>query len=479
MSSILVRSLRLRRSVIVAAALLSLVSGCRSPEEKAARFAAAYDAAMANNDPWSARLAMQSAVRYEDANPQYWEALGRAQLALGDYGAAFGSYLHANELDRSNVGVLQTLADLAVMAGQIDQSRRYANQVVLLQPGDPAPQATLGYIALHEFKFDDALTRADTVLTARPGDSNAIVLKARALAGLGRVADSLTLLKGHVAGHPKDEAVLKALGALSGRAGDLAGQEEAQARLLVLRPRDPVLRLEYARTLYARGKRDRAHALTLDMATKGTHGGQLIDILALWQKYEPDEQTLVAVRQLVARAGPADRMRYAYFLMLAGAPAEAEALIAPHVALPVTADNAGPLALLAQVRGALGRDREALSLLNAVLEFDHSNVLALRARSDLYLRTGQGRLAVPDAQRLVAEKPRAADDRVRLARAYRLAGHAQLAENAYRAGLQEIAADPLIYADLRRYLAETGRKDELPDLDQQYVEQKRLASLQQ
>lgn len=478
MSSILVRSLGGRRSGVALLAALALVAGCRAPEERAAKYAGMYEAAMAANDPWTARLAMQTAVRYEDANPQYWEGLGRAQLALGDYGAAFGSFLRANELDRSNVGVLQTLADLAVMAGQVDQSRRYANQVLLLTPGDPAPQSTLGYIALHELKFEDALKRADTVLGMRPGDSNATVLKARALAALDRQPEAVALLKAHVAGHLDDRAALQAMSAIAGREGDLAGRKLAQSRLLELSPNDPAVKLDLARTLYALGERDHAHAMTLAMAEQGRHGGQLIDILALWRRYEPRDATVAEVRRLATAASIADRMRYAYYLMMAGEPAEAEAMVAAHAALPVTAANAAPLALLAQTRAAQGRDKEALSLLDAVLAFDNSNVLALRARTDLYLRAGRGKAAVPDAQRLVAEKPKAADDRVRLARAYRLAGQPQLAENAYRAGLQEVPGSPLIYRHLRRFLAETGKQDELADLDREYGEQKRATSVQ-
>jgi predicted Zn-dependent protease len=165
--------------------------------------------------------------------------------------------------------------------------------------------------------------------------------------------------------------------------------------------------------------------------------------------------------------------------MLAGAPAEAEALVAPLVAPPVTAANAAPLALLAQAQAMQGRDDAALKLLNAVLAFDEGNIVALRARTDLYLRTGRGRPAVFDAQRLVASKPRSADDRVRLARAYQLAGQPQLAENTYRAAIQDIGgADPLLFGGLRRFLVQAGRKDELADLDQQFVEQKRLARAQ-
>ncbi|WP_153002662.1 tetratricopeptide repeat protein [Sphingomonas endophytica] len=469
----------MRRSAATAFALLALLAGCRAPEQRAAKFAGMYEAAMANNDPYTARLAMQRAVSYKDDNPDYWQSLAGVELALGNYSGAYNAYLRAQELDHSNPTVLQALADLAVIGGHTEEARRYAKQVLLLQPSDPAPQTTLGFVALRDRDYGAALKRAETVLGQRPDDSNATILKARALAGEEKPQEALSLLRDYVAGHPRDAAVLDALGDISGRFGDLKGQKDAQQHELAMRPKDKALRVNYARTLYRLGDRAGGHDLTYAMVRNGEHGGLLIDILALWLRYEPRARSLAEVRELAADAPVADRMRYAYFLMLAGAPSEAESLIAPLVTLPVTAANASPLALLAQTRAAQGRNAEALTMLDAVLSFDQGNVVALRARTDLYLRTGRGRQAVFDAQRLVASKPRAVDDRIRLARAYRLAGQPQLAENTYRAAIQDIGgADPLLFADLRGFLVQAGRGDELADLQQQFVEQKRVARSQ-
>ncbi|MDR6788453.1 putative Zn-dependent protease [Sphingomonas sp. BE138] len=468
-----------RRVTVAACAALMLLTGCRSREERAAKFAAMYESAMADNNPFMARLAMQKAVAYDDANPDYWQQLGSVQLALGDYSGAFNAYLRANELDHSNPAVLQALADLAVIGGHSEDAQRYARQVLLLRPDDPAPQTTLGFVALRNRDYDGALKRAETVLASRVDDSNATILKARALAGQGKAEPALTLLRDFVAGHPRDASALDALGDLSGRFGNLPGQKDAQSRELELRPKDVGLRVNYARTLYRLGERDAAHDMLLPMMRSGEHGGLLIDMLALFLRYEPRDRALAEVRALAPQASAGDKMRYAYFLMMAGQAAEGEALVAPLVSLPVTAANAAPLALLAQAQAMQGRNDDALKLLDAVLAFDDGNITALRARTDLYLRTGRGRQAVFDAQRLVASKPRSADDRVRLARAYTLAGQPQLAENTYRAGIQEIGgADPLLFAGLRNFLVKAGRNDELAAVQKQFVEQTQLARAQ-
>lgn len=482
MGSILVRAKRMKRTgwrgVAAGAAIaLALLSGCRSREERAARFAAMYDSAMADNNPYMARLAMQKAVAFDDANADYWQQLGGVQLALGDYSGAFNAYVRADELDHGRPAVKQALADLAVIGGHSEDAQRYAKQALVLSPGDLAPRTTLGFVALRNHDSDGAEKHADAVLAQRPDDVNATILKARALAGKGETAAALALLRGYVTAHPAEAAALDALGDLSGRLGDLPGQRDAQSRAVALRPKDLALRVNYARTLYRSGERAAAHDLTYPMAQSGEHNGLLIDILALWLRHEPRAQALADVRRLAAQASPADRMRYAYFLMLAGHADEAEALIAPLVAPPVTAANAAPLALLAQARAMQGKTGPALALLDQVLAFDEGNIVALRARTDLYLRTGRARPAVFDAQRLVASKPRAADDRVRLARAYAAAGQPQLAENTYRAGIQDLGPDPLLFDGLRDLLARAGRRDAVAALDKQFVEKKRVAQL--
>lgn len=467
-----------RRLTLAPLVALALLSACHSREERAAKFAAIYESAMAGNNPAMARLAMQKAVAFDDANPDYWQQLGVVQLSMGDYSGAYNAYLRANELDHSRPTVLQALADLAVIGGHNDEAQRYAKQVLVLRPDDLAPQTTLGFVALRNRDYDAALKRAETVLAARVDDANATILKARALAGKGDDKAALTLLRDYVAGHPSDAAALDALGDMSGRFGNLTGQKEAQGHEVQMRPNDLKLRVNYARTLYRLGDRAAAHDLTYPMASNGEHGGLLIDILGLWLQYEPRAQALEDVRRLAPGASSPDKMRYAYFLMMAGQPGEAEALIAPLVTPPVTSANAAPLALLAQARAMQGRDREALALLDQVLAFDEGNIMALRARADVYLRTGRGRQAVFDAQRLVASKPRSADDRVRLARAYALAGQPQLAENTYRAGIEDVGADPLLFNGLRAFLIKAGRRDELPALDQRFVEKKQLARSQ-
>lgn len=477
MCSILVRRFA-ACSRLAALGALAIVAACRPPQERAARFAGMYEAALAGNDPWTARVAMSRAVAIDDSNPQYWAALGRVQLTLGDYSGAYGSYLRANELDRSDAGVLQTLADLAALSGRVEDARRYANQVLLLQPSDPAPQATLGFVALHERDPAGALQRADAVLAIRPADSNATVLKARALASNGDDGAALALLERFIADHPRDGAALDTMATIATRFGRAPALLAAREKLVALRPHDVALRLAYADSLYGLGQHDRARALTEALIRSGDYGDSLIDALALWRRYEPRAWSVPVVGALAATATPRDKLRYAYFLMLEGAAAEAEALVAPLVRPPVTAANASALALLAQIRAAQGRNQAAEALLDQVLAFDQGNVVALRARTDLYLRTGRGQRAVFDAQRLVAAKSRAADDRVRLARAYQQAGQTQLAENTLRGGLQDIPANPLLFNALRRFLVATGRRDELDEVGQQFIEQQRVVRAQ-
>jgi predicted Zn-dependent protease len=464
------------RSVVLLSLMVPmLLGGCRSREERAARYAGQYEAAVAGNDPWSARVFMQQAVQYKDDNPEYWVALGKVQLQLADYAGAYYSYSRANELDRSNADVLQTLADLAVMSGHLPESRDFARQVLLLQPSNLMPQATLGFVALRDHKYADAIKQADVVLAARANDSNAMILKARAMASTGDFDAAARLLKTYLTETPKDEAALKTLASIYDKQGNVAGKEFVGARLLVLHPEDPDLQLAYARTLYALGQRERAWEMTTDLIRSGKQDGRLTDILGLWLHYEPHARSIAQVRSLIPGADAGDRAGYAFFLILAGQPAEAQALLAPDAALPVTALNITRVVLLARALDGQGKTAEALRLLDAAVTFDETNSFALRTRTDILLRTGKGPEAFIDAQRLVAENPQSPYDRIRLARSYAVQGKQPLAERSYRTAFQAIPASPLIHDRLRGYLIEIGKGDDVAAVDQAYGEQRETA----
>src|SRR5262249_17903336 len=121
---------------------------------------------------------------------------------------------------------------------------------------------------------------------------------------------------------------------------------------------------------------------------------------------------------------------------------------------------------------------EALTLLNKIIAFDNANILALRARAELYLRSGRAVDAQWDCQKLIAANPSNAPDRVRLVRAYQKQGNMELADATIWNALNDVPEDKDLYPVAKAYFlgrnqpTSAARVDQLAK-DQHALEQSR------
>jgi tetratricopeptide (TPR) repeat protein len=304
---------------------------------------------------------------------------------------------------------------------------------------------------------------------------NAVILKARAFVGGGSAAEGTQLLERQVQIRGSDKAVLKALLNLYKYTEDRQGIARTAERLLVQEPDDADLQMMLIRELYALGQHERARLVAVALARSSPNGNALADILSLWLTYEKRSQSLADVRSLAANSRTSARILYAQFMLQAGAAREAAALLQETADLPVTSSNADALAVLGRALHASSASKRGLEVLNAVLAFDPTNILALRARADIALSSQNYRQALADASRAVAEAPRSAQDRLRLARYYLQTGDLLMAEKVYWDAFRDIPATPSLYNALRTFLVSAGRHDSLAALQGQYNVQRDLA----
>ena len=470
------RGLRWRLALI---GFLSVLVSCSSATEKASQANARYQAAMAAGDLKQARRAAAQATRARDDVADYWIALGGTQMALKDYAGAFDAYTRAVELDRTNVTALQTLADLAWLSGQTDKAEQYVDQIDLLQPVSPATLTTRGYIALKRNKFDDAVKRADQILGINPDSINAAVLKARALDGAGRGREGAEILERILSQGSADQGVLETLLVIYRHADDKPDILRIRARLAAMFPDDSRRALDLAEAEFSAGQTSAATEVTTRLAQADPGPDEFAEILRLWLRFLPKADALTLAAKLTPSAGGSQRINLARFLIEAGNPAEAIKLIATDGQLPVSAANADQVAVLAHALDAEGQHAKAEKLFNAVLNFDPTNILALRGRTDMYLATRRYPLAIPDAQRLVAENPASAEDRVRLAAIYRRQGNAAAAAQVYWTAFNDLQSNPLIFQTLKRFLFQNGQKSAIAGLERSYKLQQQQELAQQ
>jgi tetratricopeptide (TPR) repeat protein len=186
-------------------------AGCSKAQTKADRFIKAGDGFAAEGRNYAAAIQYLNAIKQTPNSSSAYRKLGLAHLAAGDAGAAYRSFTKAVDLD----------------------------------PADIEPRLDAARLLLRAGLDDLAQVRAEQVLEREPGNLDAQLIAARALAELRQTDEALARLS--LATDTRKEArVLVAIAEIKDRANDTAGAERAFMDAVAADPH-----LIEARTTYA------------------------------------------------------------------------------------------------------------------------------------------------------------------------------------------------------------------------------------
>lgn len=425
-----------------------VLTGCDSREARAREAYGRYQAAAAANDVVGAQQALMQLVAAEDRVAEYWMELARVQAASGSPGEAYHSLTRAYELDRSNVDLLRALTEFALRGGDPAKAQDYARELEVVSPGDPWVKFTRGYVALREGRFDETLTAANDVLANSPFDTQAKVLKARALLGKLQEEEAVELLIEQIRTQPSDVMSLQLLANIYGTRRDWPRLAPVARRLSALQPANQDHALLAIETAFRAGQSAQARADSLALV-KSAGAPLIYRVLDIWLRNWTSSQRVDDAFDLgLAARDPRARIPYADFLNRVGEPALALKLVADAAKTPVAADNADANAIAAEALFHRGKYPEAAKRFDDVLAFDPGNAMALRGRANMLLRLGKAKDAIEDAGKLVTVAPNSSRDRLLLARVYSAAGDPQQAQRTLWDAFRDIPGDIQIYGAL-------------------------------
>jgi len=115
---------------------------------------------------------------------------GRELVSQGDTDLALKALSGALDRDPNNVAMLTERARLYLRTGKLDDARRDFNRCLTLDPESATVFNGMAQIEIQDRNFDKALELAEIGSTKRGAFERLSVTKARALIGLGRVADA-------------------------------------------------------------------------------------------------------------------------------------------------------------------------------------------------------------------------------------------------------------------------------------------------
>jgi tetratricopeptide (TPR) repeat protein len=435
------------------------LAGCSYIKAYKARAAyAQYQDAASAGDLLAARIALLKLVRADGDVADYWIELGKLQIQLGDYRGAYDAFSHAHELDRSNVDVLATLAQIALMSRDINLASEQAQTLSLVAPDHPVVALVRGFVAYASGNLDKAEADADGLLSTAPNNSLARILKARILIQKNYPEQAIAELEEQHRAVPQDAGAIRALSIIYRLREDWPNLARIQSDAYRLNAKDAAAAQGMIEALLRSGNVAAAGRASLPQLSGASSPEIVGEVLDLWARFAPKGATLPDGMKLANGATGERRLSFAKYYNRVGQPGAAAALLGGSQ-LPVTHVNAPWNAAVAQSLALRGRDDEANKLFDLVLNREPDQVDALRGRSALEARTGRTRQAVIDAQRLVTITPKTGEDRLLLAQAHLAARNDDEVRRTLWQAFQDLPDDERVYAALKSVLASTGDKE--------------------
>jgi tetratricopeptide (TPR) repeat protein len=396
-------------ALLVIAALL--LAGCRTPEQKKARFLATGNQLLKNKGYQRAVLQFKNAVQLgpKDADAHY--GLAQAYLALGGFQQAAAELYKATELDPKNAKAQLLLAEL--LAGSSNKEL-----------------------------VEDAYKRAAAVSGAAPDDAEALTTLALTELRLGQPEDAE---RDALKALEKAPASLKSsmlLVAIKLGQRDLAGAEQTLKQAVVEAPKSAEPLLALGRFYRGLRRFPEAEARFQDAVQIDPKNGQaLVDLAALETATGKKQQAEDTYRKAAALPGRQFKAVHALFLM---ADNRQDAAIAELKNLYSKDPNDRDLRnLLVRAYLTTKRIQDATNLLTAVIAKNSKDVDALMQRAAIHLEQRQFDDAQKDLLPVFSLKPDLGEAHYFLAKVRRGQGNA----SGYRAELEEaVRRDPRLLA---------------------------------
>jgi len=180
----------------------------------------------------------QHLLKMGDKTAQVYYLDGYAMDALGHQDEAISDLEQAENIDPSNIGVLQQLADLYLKANRFTDAERIANRSMVLNKGDEASYQMMGAVYAAEQKFDLARTEFETAASKDPKDAQPIFQIAQTYAQQDNIPLAIQTIERAIAIDPKNVQALTFKADLYARQHDDARASEAYDDAIVAAPDD-------------------------------------------------------------------------------------------------------------------------------------------------------------------------------------------------------------------------------------------------
>jgi tetratricopeptide (TPR) repeat protein len=445
----------LQKSFLIAIALcVCLTVGCTNPAERAAKYLANAQTLFDKGDLKKADIEARNAAQIEPKNAKARYLLALIAEKQQDWKQMGSNLTVAVDSDPKFVAARTKLGTLYFLGQAYKLAAEQAKAAMALAPNDPAVRVLNARVLLQQGQNDEGMKELDVALAKEPGNLEALLLKAVAMAKASPDAAIRVL----------DDAILKAKGedaktlrevriSILAQQQRLPEVEEAFRSLVRDFPKDERLQFQLARFYAGQGRVDDAEKVmraVVDLdPTDATARLGLVQFLAEMRSPDAAEK---ALESFVSQTPDSMQLRLALSRMYE-ANKKPDAALSAYQEL-VKKGPKSPEATEARVRiGAIqiikGKRAEGQAEIDKVLVDVPDQPEALLIRAGLRLADKKYNDAVADIRTVIRKEPNNKRAILTLARTYAMKGDRGLAKDSYR---QLLALDPS-NADAPRELA--------------------------
>lgn len=368
-------------------------------------------------------------------NNQYVPALfelAKSEQRLGNLRNAAGIYIRVIEAAPEHVEARVALGNILLLAGQLDEALKYANQAYGLAPGNAEVLVIKAAVELKLENTKEAVRFADEALKLDPQNLDALMVKAAERLSAGEPKAALAFLDLAEENSSRNVGLqyfrMRTLAALK----DRDGIEAVLEKLIGYYPENEQFRYMLARWYRGSNANDKAEEVLRKLAAdqpENTRAGlALVSYLAQTRGVE------AAGAELTRRIGQGTET-FLYEVALAelrfgNGEHEAAFKILEKVIAGKGASEEGTRARVLLARMKINRKAlpEAEELLNAVLAEDEKHADALSLLASIRIADKNYERAVEHLLVALNEQPDSTPTLLLLARAYELEGSVELAE---------------------------------------------------
>jgi putative PEP-CTERM system TPR-repeat lipoprotein len=181
-------------TLIVIIIALSPLSGCSSPEEKAAAHLASGDAFFEKNDLSKAQIEYKNALQLNQNLTGAWYGLARTYEQKQQWQSAYKILIGIRDRHPRYMNGRIMLAKILLASNEIDQATEDARDVVELAPDDARAHSIMAAVQFRLGDHEAAWESVEHALALDPDNPEAILMKATMLATEEKFKESLDIL---------------------------------------------------------------------------------------------------------------------------------------------------------------------------------------------------------------------------------------------------------------------------------------------